>query len=132
VCGHRVRSHGRRLRGDLEPLIPFHRFNNWELEGQGVWERSHAGVPKPKNTKGVCWFRTKKSVEKGAHAQIFSRPVPEDKGTYGFIQRFLARARRAILAQKKIDSTSNASSHQRRTRCSSLKSLHSNACSSFL
>jgi hypothetical protein len=30
--------------------------------------------------------RTKKSVEKGAHAKIFSRPMPEEKGTCGFVQ----------------------------------------------
>jgi hypothetical protein len=30
-------------------------FSNlsWELEGQGAWESSHAGVPKPENAKGV-------------------------------------------------------------------------------
>jgi hypothetical protein len=53
--------------------------------------------------RGVCWFRTKKSVEKGVRLQIFSRPVPEDKGTCGFIQRVPAGARRSISAQKKID-----------------------------
>ena len=73
-----------------------------------------AGVPKPQNTKGVCWFRTEKSVEKGARTQIFSRPVPEDKGTYGFIQRVLAGAQRAISTQKKIDpETGRSQNHER-------------------
>jgi hypothetical protein len=48
--------------------------------------------------RNVCWFRTEKSTEK-----VFSRPVPEDEGTCGFIQRVPAGARRAISAQKKID-----------------------------
>jgi len=51
----------------------------------------------------VCWFRTKKSAEKGVHTKIFSRPMLENKGTCGFIQRVPAGIRRAISAQKKID-----------------------------
>jgi hypothetical protein len=31
----------------------FHHFGNRELEGQGVLESSHAGVPKPQNMKKV-------------------------------------------------------------------------------
>jgi hypothetical protein len=51
----------------------------------------------------VCGFRTEKSVESWACAQIFSRPVPEDKGTCGFVQRVPTGAQRAISVQKKND-----------------------------
>jgi hypothetical protein len=46
--------------------------------------------------------RTEKSVEKGAHAQIFSRPMTEEKGTYGFVQGVPKGARRAISAKKTL------------------------------
>jgi hypothetical protein len=46
--------------------------------------------------------RTKKSVEKGAHAHIFSRPIPEEKGTCGFVQGVPTGARRAISAKKTL------------------------------
>jgi hypothetical protein len=41
---------------------------------------------------------TEKSVKKGARAQIFSRPMPKEKETYGFVQGVPTRAQRAILA----------------------------------
>jgi hypothetical protein len=66
----------------------FRHFGVWVFEGPGVRRR---GVPaheimKPRNMKR-------------RRMQVFSRPVPEDEGTYGFVQRVPAGARRAISAQ---------------------------------
>jgi hypothetical protein len=118
-------SHGWMLRGEPKPIKPFSAFEDpggwrtknrlplesrncefWNFERQnvvtgtfrhfGVWVfkgprvRRH-GVPSNKITKP---WNTKRR-----HAQVFSRPVPEDEGTYGFIQRVPAGARRAISAQ---------------------------------
>jgi hypothetical protein len=43
-------------------------------------------------------FKKPRNVKK-RHEQVSSRPVLEDEGTYGSIQRITARAQRAILAK---------------------------------
>jgi len=55
-------------------------------------------------TQKVCvGLEQRRAQRDGCAHKFFSRPVPEDKGTCGFVQRVPTRAQRAISVQKKND-----------------------------